>query len=92
MSMQRLLPHDSGHKHVAGTADYIDDIPMPADGLHAYLGLAERAHARIVSIDLDAVSAAPGVVTVLMARDIPGHNDVSPVGRHDEPLFATDEV
>ena len=36
--------------------------------------------AAIVSIDLDAVRAAPGVVGVLTAADIPGQNDVSPVG------------
>ena len=92
MTMHTPLPHDSGHKHVAGTAEYIDDMPMPAGGLHAYLGLSERAHARIVSIDLDAVRAAPGVVAVLTAKDIPGHNDISPAGRVDEPVFAADEV
>ena len=59
--------HDSAHKHVTGAADYIDDIAEPAGTLHAYLGLAERAHAEIVSIDLDAVRAAPGVVGVLTA-------------------------
>ena len=92
MSMHHSMPHDSGHKHVAGTAEYIDDIPMPAGGLHAYLGLGTKAHARIVSIDLDAVRAAPGVVAVLTAADIPGHNDVSAVGAHDEPVFAETEI
>ena len=38
-------------------------------------------------MDLDAVRAAPGVVGVLTAADIP-HNDVSPVGKHDDPIFA----
>ena len=32
--------HESGHKHVTGTAVYIDDIPEPAGTLHAYLGLS----------------------------------------------------
>ncbi len=50
--------HESGHKHVTGSAEYIDDIPEPADCLHAYLGLSDRAHAEIVSINLDAVRAA----------------------------------
>ena len=31
-----------------------------------------------MSVDLDAVRAAPGVVCVLTAADIPGENDVSP--------------
>ncbi|HVL21350.1 MAG TPA: xanthine dehydrogenase molybdopterin binding subunit [Amaricoccus sp.] len=84
--------HDSAHKHVTGLAEYTDDIPEPAGTLHAYLGLSDRAHAEIVSIDLDAVRAAPGVVGVLTAADVPGHNDISPVGKHDDPLFAEGKV
>ncbi len=84
--------HDSGHKHVSGLAEYIDDIVEPAGALHAYLGLSDRAHAEIVSVDLDAVRAAPGVVDVLTAADVPGHNDVSPVGKHDDPVFAEGKV
>ena len=84
--------HDSGHKHVAGRAEYIDDIPEPAGTLHAYLGLSERAHARITTMDLDAVRTAPGVVDVLIAGDIPGSNDVSPTGLHDDPVFAENKV
>ena len=48
------LAHDSATKHVAGRAEYIDDMAEPAGTLHAYLALSERAHAEIVSIDLDA--------------------------------------
>ncbi len=84
--------HESGHKHVLGRAEYIDDMPEPAGLLHACLGLSERAHARIRSIDLDPVRGAAGVVGVLTAADIPGHNDVSPVSRHDDPVFATGRV
>ena len=86
------LRHDSGHKHVTGQAVYIDDIPEPAGLLHAYLGISTEAHARITSIDLDAVRAAEGVVLVLTADDIPGSHDISPTHRHDEPVFATDLV
>ena len=85
-------PHDSGHKHVTGDAVYIDDMTEPAGTLHAYLGLSERAHAAIVSMDLSEVSAAPGVVGVLTAKDIPGHNDVSPTGKNDDPVFAEETV
>jgi xanthine dehydrogenase large subunit len=82
------LAHESGIKHVTGRAEYIDDIPEPAGTLHAALGLADRAHARVTALDLDAVRAAPRVVAVLTAADIPGMNDVSPVSRHDDPVFA----
>ena len=56
--------HDSGPKHVTGTAEYIDDMAEPAGTLHAYLALSERAHAEIVSVDLGPVRAAPGPVAV----------------------------
>ena len=31
---------------------------------------------------------APGVACVLTAADVPGHNDVSPAHRGDDPIFA----
>jgi xanthine dehydrogenase large subunit len=84
--------HDSAHKHVTGLAEYTDDIAEPVGTLHAYLGLSDKAHAEIVSVDLDAVRAAPGVVDVLTAADIPGRNDISPTGMHDDPVFAETRV
>lgn len=85
-------PHESGHKHVSGSAEYIDDIPEPSDTLHAYLGLSQRAHAEILSIDFEEVRACAGVIGVLTVDDIPGHNDVSPAGKHDDPVFAIGKV
>jgi len=86
------LIHDSAIKHVTGRAEYTDDITEPAGTLHAYIGGAGIAHGRITSVDLSAVSAAPGVVAVLTAADIPGRNDVSPTGLMDEPIFTDDLV
>ncbi len=82
------LPHDSGHLHVSGEATYIDDIPEARGTLHAAIGLSERAHARIKAMDLAKVRAAPGVVAVITAKDIPGKNDYGPVIA-DDPIFAT---
>ena len=84
------VAHESAIKHVTGAAIYIDDMPMAEDALHAYLGLSSIAAGRITAMDLSAVSAAPGVVGVLTAADIPGENDISPTGKHDDPVFATD--
>jgi xanthine dehydrogenase large subunit len=84
--------HDSAHKHVSGQAMYIDDLPEPAGTLHGCFGLGSVAHGIIKSMDLSAVRAAPGVVDVLTAKDIPGENDISPTGRHDEPVLAEDKV
>jgi len=84
--------HDSAHKHVAGTAVYIDDMPEPAGTLHVGVGLSSVAHGKLKTVDLSAVRAAPGVVDVLTYADVPGENDVSPSGMHDDPVFAEDRV
>lgn len=84
--------HDSAHKHVAGSAVYIDDITEPAGTLHAGLGLSTVAHGLLKSVDLSAVRAAPGVVDVLTYKDIPGINDISPSGMHDDPVLAEGKV
>ena len=81
--------HDSAQKHVTGEAEYIDDIVEPTGLLHAYLGLSEIAKGAIRAMDLSGVKSAPGVVGVLTAEDIPGHNDISPTGKKDDPVFAT---
>lgn len=84
--------HDSAARHVAGEAVYIDDIAAPEGLLHAYLGLSRIAHGRLVWLDLAPVLAAPGVVAVLTAADIPGVNDISSTHRQDEPVFATQTI
>ncbi|RVV97830.1 xanthine dehydrogenase molybdopterin binding subunit [Mesobaculum littorinae] len=91
MSVAKPLPHDAARMHVTGAARYVDDIPTPGNCLHLAFGLSDVARGRIASVDLDAVRAAPGVVAVLTAADLPGENDVSP-SAHDEPLLAVDEV
>jgi xanthine dehydrogenase large subunit len=79
--------HDSGAKHVSGEAVYIDDMPEPAGLLHVQIAQSRKAHAAITRLDLTKVRAAPGVVAVLTAADIPGTNDVSPICG-DDPMFA----
>ncbi|HEX8049175.1 xanthine dehydrogenase molybdopterin binding subunit, partial [Rhizobium sp.] len=91
-SMHGSQKHDSAHKHVTGAADYIDDLPEPSGLLHGALGLSDRAHADIAGIDLSAVKAYPGVVWVFTSKDIPGVNDTSSNGMHDEPLLTETKV
>jgi xanthine dehydrogenase large subunit len=81
-------PHESAHLHVSGRATYTDDIPVVAGTLHAALGLSQKAHAKIVSISFAKVRATPGVVAVLTADDIPGHNDCAPIVKGDDPILA----
>lgn len=84
-------PHESAHLHVTGEALYTDDIPLPEGTLHAAIGISERAHARLRRVELARVRAAPGVVLVLTADDIPGENNHGPVV-HDDPIFAEEVV
>jgi len=85
------LVHDSALKQTCGAAHYLDDIPEPKGMLHLYIAMSTQAHAKIKSMDLSPVISARGVKCVIGAKDIPGHNDVSPFGG-DDPLFAQDIV
>nr|WP_321444035.1 xanthine dehydrogenase molybdopterin binding subunit [uncultured Cohaesibacter sp.] len=84
------IKHDSADKHVAGRADYTDDLAEPIGTLHGYFGVSERTHARILSLDLSPCLEVKGVVGVISADDIPGINDISPNHLDDEPVFPTD--
>ena len=87
----RPVAHDSAERHVCGSAPYIDDMREPTGTLHLAPGHAEAARGKITAIDLSAVEAAPGVVAVLTADDIPGVNDCSPsIG--DDPILAEGEI
>ncbi len=86
------IAHDSAVKHVTGTAQYVDDMLEPIGTLHLAVGYAPVAAGKITSLDLAAVEAAPGVVTVLTPADIPGHNDISPKHLGDDPLITKDQV
>ena len=84
------LPHESAHGHVTGEALYTDDLLGRYPGLlHAWPVLAPHAHAELTHLDPSAALAAPGVVTVLTAADVPGEGDSGPV-RHDEPIFPSE--
>ena len=87
MSILKPLPHDAAALHVSGSAQYTDDIPTPENTLHLVFGLSEIAHGRIVKTDLTDVKSASGVSCVLMAKDIPGKNDISP-SPFPEPLLS----
>ena len=91
MSVAKSLPHDAAKLHVTGAARYVDDIPTPATTLHIAFGLSTVAAGTLNGMDLRDVAAAPGVVAVLTAADLPFDNDVSP-SNHDEPLLATNAV
>jgi xanthine dehydrogenase large subunit len=91
MSVASSLPHDAARLHVTGAARYVDDIPTPTDTLHIAFGLSTHARGTITAMDLSKVKNAAGVVSVLIADDLPFANDVSP-SNHDEPLLTDGSV
>jgi xanthine dehydrogenase large subunit len=90
-TVRRAIAHDSAARHVAGSATYIDDMLEPEGTLHVAPGGSPVARGRVKSIDLSAVRAAAGVVTVITAADVPGHNNIGAIVA-DEPLFAEKEA
>lgn len=78
-----------GLEKVTGSAKYAGDLMLPGM-LHARLVLSPYAHARIVSIDTSAAHAAPGVVAILTADDLPTRNRA--VNSRHSAVLAKDRV
>jgi len=81
------LRHEAAHLHVSGRAVYVDDMPLPANTLHAAFGLSPVAHGQLRGLDLTEVLASDGVVAIATAADIPGHNNYGGIVA-DDPVFA----
>jgi xanthine dehydrogenase molybdopterin binding subunit/xanthine dehydrogenase small subunit len=86
----RALRHESSVGHVTGRALYADDTAQRRPMLDIWPVCAPHARAVIKRRDASAARSMPGVEAVLMAEDIPGHNQVGT--GHDEPLFADKEI
>src|SRR5256885_15789279 len=85
------IPHDSARGHVTGESIYIDDMP-PAKGelIVDFYWSPHVAHGRILSLDLAAARAVPGVVGLFTYRDL-HHNLFGPI-IEDELLLAEELV
>ena len=55
---------------VTGSAEYAGDL-VPENALFAHIAFSNEPHARMVGMNIDAAKAAPGVVAVLTAADVP---------------------
>ena len=85
------MKHIDSHLHVRGESQYVDDVPPSPGMLHAAVAGSPKAHGIIIKLDTAAASAAPGVVAVLTAADIPGVNRFGPI-IEDEELLVEREV
>ena len=79
-----------GAQSVQGSLHYADDLSRP-NMLYGAIHWAAHPYAKILSIDVSAAKAAPGVVRVVGAVDVPGmnlHGRTVP----DQPVFCHDYV
>jgi len=83
--------HDSAVAHVTGQARYVDDMEASVDQLHIALGLTTIARGRLVSLDLEPVKRAAGVVDVMRFSDLDHATDIGPVFPGD-PLFVENDI
>ena len=83
-------PFDA-HLHVRGESQFIDDRLVPAGTLHAAVLTSPVARGRLLALDGTAALAAPGVRSLLTARDIPGENQIGGI-LPDEVLLAGAEL
>ena len=81
---QSVLRKDVEGK-VTGRARYTDDFTMPGMR-HAVFVRAPLAHARVLSIDVSAALAQPGVDAVFTANDVPEH--LYPTAGHPFSIYA----
>ena len=85
-----MTPHESARGHVTGEALYTDDLLVRFPGvLHAWPVTAPHAHAMVASLDVSPALEEDGVLTTLVAADVPGEGN-SGANRHDEPLFPSE--
>lgn len=89
--LHRDASHESALRHTTGEARYVDDLPLPPGSLHAAVATSAVACGSLSGLELAAARAMPGVVCVLTAADIPGHNRIGPIIA-DEPLLAEGEI
>ncbi len=80
------MNHIDAHLHVRGESQYVDDVPPPPEMLHAAVAGSPLAHGIVTRLDTAAARAAPGVVAVLTAVDIPGVNRFGPIIEDEELL------
>ncbi len=77
--------------HTRGESVFVGDLPDPPGCLHAAVLASSIPHGSVLRLDTTPATIADGVVSVLTAADIPGHNQIGGIVQ-DEPLLAEGEV
>ena len=77
--------------HVRGESVYLDDLPLLEGTLFACVYDSPVAHGKLKSVDISEAENCPGVVRVILAKDLKGENQIGGI-LPDEPLLADGEV
>jgi xanthine dehydrogenase large subunit len=77
------------YSHVRGESVYLDDIPVLQNTLYAAVFDSPLAHGKIITIDCTKAEKLPGVVKILLAKDIPGQNQIGGIIPDEELLAST---
>lgn len=79
------------YAHVRGESVYLDDIPLQQGSLFACVFDSPVAHGILKHVDLEAAEQMPGVVKIILAKDLRGENQIGGIVP-DEPLLADHHV
>ncbi len=85
--MSDQIHHNSAISHVTGESVYINDMLMSSQLLFGKVVFSKYAHAKIKKINIKKALKVKGVHAVIIAKNIPGENQMGPV-IHDEPCLA----
>ena len=78
-------------RHVRGESLFADDFIVPEGTLYASVFASTIAHGKIHSLDISEAEKSIGVIKIILAKDIPGQNQIGGIIQ-DEPLLAENEV
>lgn len=84
--MNNLIP-----PHTRGESVFVDDIPEPKNMLHAAVFVSDIPHGKIKNLDIKKAEKSKGVIKVIIAKDIPGENQLGRIIQ-DEELLAEKKV
>ncbi len=85
------MKHIDAAAHTRGESQYVDDSPQPLGLLHVAVLGSPLAHGKILSIEIEDALQCDGVITIVLAGDIPGENQIGAI-IPDEHLLAEKEV
>ena len=73
-SIGKDIAHDSARTHVTGESQFLDDVAPLGGELVAGIVPSPLAHGTLTKLDVSPALEVPGVVAVMTAKDVVGHN------------------